>query len=184
MNRNGTGNGAQLDLAAATRRFWLALLIFLVCALICAAQARARITLEKTREGLLRAQEGLALLRQGSAARSAALTGFRNQYQQAGLSPEQLLYRRLDALKGELAPDDLTLSQLEKKGEQVSLQYSFNFINPPLDRFLNALCLLEGSAFPLTVVHSVSIARAATDGREVLSCTVNGTLLAFPEGRP
>lgn len=181
---NPAANRHHSELGPLRRRFWISLALFLGAALLCSSQLRVRFTLEKSRAELLKAQAGLAQLRLASAQRQAALEALRSQYGsgEAGASVEQLLYGRIDALRERFRPDELTISGIEKRGDEVSLKYSFRFVNPSFDDFLNALCHLEGSGFPLTMVDSVSVHHALADGKDLLSCTVNGVVLGF-QGR-
>ncbi len=175
----------ETGLAMLKKRFWCALALLFCLALACAIQARTRLGLERTRAELLKAGTGLTRVRQAGAARREALASFRPppEAAQAHASVEKLLYGGVDRLQARFRPDDLTVSSIERKGDRVSLQYSFTFLNPSFDDFLNAVSSLEGTGFPLTLVDSVSIARAE-GGKGALNCTVNGTVLAFAGDRP
>jgi len=175
-----------MDIRPLKLRFWIAATLLLVTALACASQTRNRRLLEQTQEGLLRAKAGLTRVREARATRANDLSALKAQYSQsaAGSSAERLLYGRVDELKARFRPDDLTISPIERKGGELSLQYSLRFINPNYDDFLNAVAYLDGAVFPLTLVSAVAITQADAGGRGVVTCTVSGQLLTGAKATP
>jgi hypothetical protein len=170
----------QSALRPAQLRFRKALGLFLIAALACISQLRTSRYLEHTRAELTRARTGLARVRQANQNASQDLAILRAGYTQSagGQSAERLIYGRIDELKSRFRPDELSISALERKGGELSLQYSLRFDNPDYDEFLNLVSYLELAAFPFSPVDSVTLTGGRANQRKVLSCTVSGKLLA------
>jgi hypothetical protein len=133
---------------------------------------------------LVRAEAGLARLREASTNRKKTLETLKTFYAQGDrTSAERVIYGKIDELNARLRPDDLTISAIEKKGDEISLQYSFKFINPNFNEFLNNISYLESSIFPLTLVSAVAVAQADVGGKNVISCSINGKVLTSDKGR-
>jgi hypothetical protein len=175
----------EADILPLKKRFWIAAGLLLVVAIICVSQIRNRRLLEKTRSELVRAKTGLTVLREASANRKQALDALKAMYMQgAKTSPERLIYGKIDELSARLKPDDVTFSAIEKKADEVSLQFSFKFINPNYNDFLNNVSYLEGSTFPVTMVSAVAIKQADVGGKPVLSCSITGKVLTSEKSKP
>jgi hypothetical protein len=165
-------------------RFWSAAALFLIAALSCVSQTRAVRLLERSHAELVRAGDGLARVRQATRECSQVLTALRGYSRGAdGASPERLIYGRVDELKANFHPDQMTLEALARKGGEVSLGYSLQFINPDFDQFLTVVSYLETASFPFTPVDSVAISQARKNGKPVLSCTITGRVLASAPGQ-
>lgn len=173
------------DISPLRKRFWIAVVFLLITAVLCVSQIRSRRVLEKTRIELLKAKAGLVLLRETSKQRKHAVETLKAMYTQGSrTSAERLVYGKIDELSARLKPDDVTISAIESKGDEVSLQFVFKFINPNHTDFLNNISYLEGNVFPLTMVSAVSITRTETDGKSVLTCSVTGRVLTTGKGKP
>jgi len=169
----------EADITPLIRRFWISTALLLIAAIICVSLTRTRRLMEKTHDGLLKASAGLGRVREASESREKALAILKTLYMQsaASTSPERQIYAKVDELTARLRPDDLTISTIEKKGIEVSLQYTFKFINPNYNEFLNNVSYLGGNIFPLTTVSTVVIAQSEAGGKSVLTCTVTGKIL-------
>jgi hypothetical protein len=176
----------ESDIRPLKKRFWAAAALLLVVAVVCVSQIRTWRLLEKTHDELVKAKSGLMRVREGSANRRTILTTLKSQYMlnTAGSSAERLVYGKIDDLKARLNPDEVAISAIEKKEGVVSLPYSFKFINPNYNDFLNSVSYLEGSAFPLTVVNSVAVTQVETGGKGALTCTVSGKVLISEKSKP
>jgi hypothetical protein len=175
----------ESDIGPLKKRFWIAAGLLLLAAMICISQIRNRLLQEKTRSELVRAKAGLALLREASVNRKQALDMLKAMYMQgASSSSERLIYGKIDELSARLKPDDVTFSTIERKEGEVSLQFSFKFINPNYNDFLNNVSYLEGSVFPLTMVSAVAITQAEVAGKSVLSCSITGKVLTSESRKP
>jgi hypothetical protein len=176
----------EADITPLIRRFWIATALLLIAAIVCVALTRTRRLMEKTHDGLLKARAGLGRVREAGESREKALATLKTLYMQssAGTSPERLIYAKIDELNTRLRPDDMTISAIEKKGGEVSLQYTFKFINPNYNELLNNVSYLGGNIFPLTTVSTVTIAQAEAGGKSVLNCTVTGKVLTSEKNGP
>ena len=165
--------------------FWIAAGLLLLTAMICVSQVRSRRLQEKTHSELVRAKAGLLQLREASANRKQALQTLKAMYLQGGkISSERLIYGKIDELSDRLKPDDIIISSLEKKADEASLQFTFKFINPNYNDFLNNVSYLEGSVFPLTIVSTVAITQAEVSGKSVLACSITGKILTSESSKP
>ena len=177
----------QSALRPAQLRFRKALGLFLIAALACISQLRTSRNLEQTRAELTRAGSGLARVRLANQDANRDLAILQAGYARgaAGQSAERLIYGRLDQLKSRFRPDRLTISALQRKGGELSLQYSLQFDNPDYDEFLNLVSYLEMASFPFSPVDSVTLAGGRANRGKVL-CTVSGKLLASanPQAEP
>jgi hypothetical protein len=176
----------ETDIKPLKKRFWVAAVLVLVVATVSVSLIRTRRLLEKTQSEMLKAKSGLTRVREASANRTTVLATLKSQYMQnaGATSPERLVYGKIDELKARLNPDDVTISAIEKKEGEVSLQYSFKFTNPNYNDFLNTVSYLEGSVFPLTVVNSVAISQADAAGKGALSGTVSGRVVTSEKIKP
>jgi len=167
------------DITPLIRRFWIATALLLIAAVVGVALTRTRRLMEKTHDGLLKARAGLGRVREASESREKALATLKTLYMQsaASLSPERQIYAKVDELTARLRPDDQSISAIGKSGIEVSLQYTFKFINPSYNEFLNNVSYLGGRVFPLTTVSTVVIAQSEAGGKSVLTCTVTGKVL-------
>jgi hypothetical protein len=169
----------EADITPLIKRFCITTALVLIVAMLCVALTRTRRLMEKTHDGLLKAKAGLGRVREASESREKALATLKTLYMQSasGTSPERQIYAKVDELTSRLKPDDLTFSAIEKKGVEVSLQYTFKFINPNYNEFLNIVSYLGGNIFPLTTVGTVTIAQSEAGVKSVLNCTVTGKVL-------
>lgn len=169
----------EADLTPLIRRFCIATALLLIAAVLCVGLTRTRRLLEKTHDDLLKARAGLGRVREASESREKALATLKTLYMQtaANRSPERLIYAKVDELTARLRPDDQSISAITRAGGEVSLQYTFKFINPNYNEFLNTVSYLGGNIFPLTTVSTVVIAQSEAGGKSVLNCTVTGKIL-------
>lgn len=175
----------RTDISPLNKRFLVAAAMLLLSAMICVGQIRSRRLLEKTHDELVRAKAGFALLQEATKDRRNALEVLKTMYAHGGrTSAERIIYGKIDELNDRLRPSNMTISAIERKGDEVSLQYSFKFVNPDYNDFLNNIGYLEGSVLPLTVVSAVSITKAEVDGKGVLSCSIDGKVLTSGKGGP
>ena len=177
---NLTPDRYQSALRPAQLRFRQALGLFLVAALACISQLRTGRNLEHTRAELTRARTGLARVRAANHNASQDLAILQAGFAQGadGQSAERLIYGRIDELKSRFRPDQLTISALERRGGELSLQYTLQFDNPDYNEFLNLVGYLERAAFPFSPVDSVTLAGDRANRGKTISCTVSGKLLA------
>ena len=176
----------EMDIKPFVQRFRMAAALLLVAALACASQVRTRRLLEQTHGDLVRAESGLDRVRQASRERRHALTTLKAQYLPGDthLSAERILYERIDDLKARFSPQEMNVSALERRGEEVSLQYSLKFVNPNYGDFLNTVGYLDGAVFPSSLVSAVEVTRVDVAGKAMLSCSVSGKLLSSAKGGP
>ena len=127
------------------RLFWIATLLCLTVATYWTDQKRSRRIQEKVYQEQLRAQEGLSLVRQATENRRVALASLRNALPEGpgSDSPEGLIYGRIDQIMARLKPDEMTIATLERRGGELSLQYSLTFVNSGFCDLLNAVGYLR-----------------------------------------
>ncbi|MBI2353987.1 MAG: hypothetical protein HYV06_02970 [Deltaproteobacteria bacterium] len=168
------------------RRFWIGAALFIVLSTACAAQERERRKLEKTHKELVRAKDGLARVRQAILNRKHSLETLRTQLGQGveKSSSERLIYGRIDDIQSRLKPDDISITAMEKKGGDASLQYTLKFTNTSYSNFINAVCYLQQTVFPFTPVDSITVSQAEVNGRGVVAFTVVGKVLSLDRGLP
>lgn len=167
-------------------RFFMAAALFLAVALAGVSQQRSRLTLEKSRDGLSRAQNGLARVKEANTNRKHALTVLKSQYGEGvkNSSPEMVLYGKIEEIKARLNPDDMTITAVEKKSGEASLQYSLTFRNPDFNTLLNAVSYLHGAVFPLSPVSSVVAAQSEASGAGGISFKVSGRVITIEKTKP
>jgi hypothetical protein len=179
-------NGLETEVRQLKKRYWMALALFFISSMVCVSLLRTMQVQEKTNRELLRASDGLKLLKGVNINRRMSLAQLKSHFLADGknASVEKLIYARIDDLKTRFKPNDLTIASIEKKGEEVTLNYTLKFLNPDFNYFLNTVNALEEIDYPLTVVSSVSITRSAAKDGNVLSCAVSGKVLAFSDNSP
>ena len=164
----------------------MAAALLLGMAIVCVSQLRSRLLLEKTLESLTRAQSGLAHVKEANTNRRHALTALQSQFGQGAQnsSPEMVLYGKIDEIKARLNPDDMTITSVEKKGGEASLQYTLSFNTTDFNTLLNAVSYLYGSLFPLAPVSSVVITHSETSGTTGVSAKVAGKVISIEKTNP
>jgi|GEM_PF-2015392 len=168
------------------RGFIIATVLFLALATVLVLLKRSHRVLEKTHGELVRAKDGLARVQEASRNRKQALTTLKAQLVQ-GLetaSPERMIYGKVDEIKAQLKPNDMTIGSVEKKGGDASLQYTLKFINPNYCDLLNSISRLQQAVFPFSPVDSIAISTAEQAGKGVLEFTVTGTILTPERIKP
>lgn len=168
------------------KRFYLIAVLLLAVASAWVQQQRNRLVLEKTNQELLRAKSGLGRVAAAIDNRRAVLTAMQNQFAQGvqQRSPEAIIYGKVDELKARFKPDDMTITPIEKKGYETTLNYTLTFTNPDYNTLLNSISALQGAVFPMTPVSSVAIAQTDLKGSAVLSCKVTGRIVTGEAAKP
>ncbi len=176
----------ESDLKPLKMRFFIAAALLLIVAIASVRQLRSRILLEQLSADLIRAQSGLARVKEANANRRRALTALQSQLSQfaQNSSPEMVLYRKIDEIKARLSPDNMTIGAVEKKGGEASLPYSLVFNNPDFNNLLNAVSYLHGAVFPLSPVSSVAIMRSDPSGTGEGSFTISGKVITSEKTKP
>ncbi|HEX9023477.1 MAG TPA: hypothetical protein VF799_06545 [Geobacteraceae bacterium] len=182
----GTSGRYGRDIRPLKRIFAVATAVFLVLATTCAILERNRRVQEKALGELTRARSGLSRLKEAILNRRQALSTIKAQLVRdvATVSPERLIYGKVDEIKARLKPDDMTIGALEKKGGDVSLTFTLKFINPNYGNLLNAVSQLQQSAFPFTPVNAIAISQGEQNGKGVVEFTINGTVLTPERNKP
>ena len=164
----------------------IATVLFLALATALMFLKRDHRVLEKTHSELVRAKDGMARVQEASQNRKQALTTLKAQLVQ-GLetsSPERMIYGKVDEIKAQLKPNDMTIGSVEKKGSDASLQYTLKFINPNYCDLLTTISRLQQAVFPFTPVDSITISAAEQGGKGVLEFAVTGTILTPERIKP
>ncbi len=166
--------------------FLIATALFLVLATALVFLKRNHRLLDKTHGELVRAKEGLARVKEAGQNRTQALATLKGQLAK-GLetsSPERLIYGKVDEIKAQLKPDDMTIASVEKKGGDASLQYTLKFVNPGYCDLLNAVNRLQQAVFPFAPVDSIAVSQAEQGGKGVVEFTVTGTIQTIDRATP
>ena len=167
-------------------RFFIAAALLLIVGIACAAQLRNRLLLEKTSAELTRAQSGLVRVKAASANRRQVLTALQSQLGQGvqKSSPEMILYGKVDELKTHLNPDDMTITAVERKGGEASLQYTLTFGNADFNHLLNSVNYLQSAVFPLTPVNFIAVTQSESKGTTGVSFKVTGKVITSEKMKP
>lgn len=183
---NQLTGGYEIGLKPLKRRFYISAALFLFVAVVCSSQARRHKLLATTLEELTRAQVGLAQVKAASANRQQTLAALQAQLGQGSLqsSPEMIIYRKTDELKAVLKPDDMTITTIEKKGGEASLQYTLTFNNHDYNTLLNAVSALHTAVFPLTPVSAIAVTQADAKGGGGISYKVTGKIITSEKTKP
>jgi len=174
------------DLKPLKKRFFITALLFLIAAITFVTLQRNRRQLEKTFDNLTRAQVGLTRVKEANANRRQVLTALKSQFGHGtqNISPEMVLYGKIDEIKARLNPNDMTIATVEKKGGEASLQYTLAFSNQDFNNLLNAINYLHGSVFPLAPVNSVAITQSEAKGSGEASFKVTGKVITSEKIKP
>jgi len=175
-----TASRYENDIKRLRKPFLIAAALFLAAATIFASQLRTLRSEQKTYQEHLRAQSGLARVREAVANRRQVLAhpGVAQPRELSASSPDRLIYGRIDDMKARLKPDDMTITVLEKKGGEVSIQYTLTFLNPRYCDLLNNVGYLQRCDYLYTPVNSLAVSQAAVQGRGGVSFLVKGTVLS------
>lgn len=173
-------------LKPATLFFYLAALLLFVVAVASVSQFRTRKVREKTLIEMTKAQEGLTKIKASIANRKQALATFRSQLDQnsRAASPEMILYKKFDELKAGLAPADVTMGGIEKKGGEASLPFAATFTNPDFNVLLNTVSALHSSTFPMTPVSAISVAQADSKSSGGIIYRITGRIITDDKAKP
>jgi type II secretory pathway pseudopilin PulG len=171
MNR--TAGRYDSGIKPQKRFFWIA-------AFLCLAVATLWTDQKRSRRIQLRAQDGLSLVRQATENRRDVLASLRKALPEepGNDSPEGLIYGRIDQINARLKPDEMTIATLERRGGELSLQYTLLFVDPGYCELLNAVGYLQQGTFLFTPVNSLAVSR---NGKGGISYVIKGTVL-LPEG--
>jgi hypothetical protein len=174
------------DIRPLRRPFLIAAGLFLASATIFASQLRTLHSEQRAYQDHLRAQSGLARVREAIANRRLVLAhpGVAQPREVSGSSPDRLIYARIDDMKARLRPDDITITALEKKGGELSIQYTLTFLNPRYCELLNGVGYLQRCDYLYTPVSSLAVSQAAVKGRGGVSFIVKGTVLSPERNSP
>lgn len=179
-------NSYDRDLWSLKVRFWVVAALLLVAAVACATLIRTRRIQEKTYAELVRAQTGRDKLKKAAINRNQALIALKAQLGSGRdkSSPESRIYGKLDDISIHLKADDVTVTAIERKNDEVSLPYTLKFKNHDYSSFLNAISYLQESVFPLSSVSSIAIAQADDAGKGGVIFTINGKILTNEKSKP
>jgi hypothetical protein len=179
-------SGYDDNITPLKRRFFIAAGLVLILAVAGVSLLRSRRLLAKTHESLTRAQSGLDRVKAANANRRLVLATLKSQFGQSAQnsSPEIILYGKVDQIKARLNPDDMTITAIEKKGGEASLQYTLAFNNPDFNTLLNAVNYLQEIVFPLTPVSSIAVAQSEVRGVAGVSFKVSGKIITSEKTKP
>jgi hypothetical protein len=173
-------------LAPLKKRFAAAAVLLLVVGTVCVSQHRSRLQLENTLESLNRARSGFAKVKAANENRRQVLTLMQSQFglNASGRSQEMILYTKVDELKASLKADDMTISAVEKRGGEASIQYSLTFNNPDFNNLLNTISALHVAVFPQTPVSSIAVTQTDVKGNGSVSFRVIGKIISSEKQKP
>jgi hypothetical protein len=183
---NQSGNGYEYSLKPLKWRFYIAALLLLVMTSAFIIQQRSHRQLVKTLDDLTRAVSGLSKVREASANRRSVLAAIQSQFARniQNKSPEMILYEKIDELKTLFNADDMTITALEKKGSESSIQYTITLNNPDFNGVLNTISALHGSVFPVSPVSAIAITQSDVKGVGALSYKITGKIIANEKQKP
>jgi hypothetical protein len=160
--------------------------LILVLATTLVVLKRSSRVLEKTSAEFVKAYEGLERVQDASRQRNQALSAIKSQLARKmdTSSSERLIYGKIDEIMTRLKPSDMTITALEKKGGNLSLQYTLKFVNPKFNDVLNSLNYLDYSVFPFAPVNAINVSLAENSGKSVVDYVVNGNILLPERAKP
>ena len=167
-------------------RFFIAAGLFLIVAITFVTVQRNRRQLEKTFDNLTQGQGGFNRVKEANANRRQVLTALKSQFGQGTqiMSPEMVIYGKIEEIKARLNPDDMTINTVDKSGGEASLQYTLSFSNHDFNNLLNAISYLHGSVFPLTPVNSVTITQSDAKGTNRATFDITGKVITIGKTKP
>lgn len=179
-------NGYENNLKPVVRRFYIAAALLLAIAIVSVAQTRNRKLLEMTLREVTRTEGGVSRIKEATANRRQALEAIKSQldHNARSSSPEMVLYRKYDEIKARLTPDEMSMTALEKKGGEASLQFTLTFNNPDFNTLLNTVSGLHGSTFPMTPVSAITVAQANGKGSCGVTYKVTGKIITDDKAKP
>ncbi len=183
---NPIENRYENNLKPLKNRFFVVAGLFLIVAIAFVTAQRNRRQLESTFDNLTRAQGGLTRVKEANANRRHVLAALKSQFGQGAqiMSPEMVIYGKVEEIKARLNPDDMTITAVAKGGGEASLQYTLSFSNPNFNNLLNAISYLHGSVFPLTPVSSVAITQSDVKGTSGYSFNITGKVITSGKTKP
>ena len=183
---NTSDNRYEPGITPVKRVFLIAAAVFLLLATIVALQERKRLVLVKTIEELDRAKGGGAQIKTATLNRRQALPIIKSMFVPGSesLSPERLVYGKVDEIRTRLKPDDMTITALEEKGGCVSLQYTLKFANPKYNELLNTISQLQQNVFPFTPVNGIALTQTERNGKGAVEFTISGSVLTHDRHTP
>lgn len=183
---NHTENCYEYSLKPLKRRFYIAALLLLVMASAFIIQRQSHRQLEKMLYDLAHAVSGLSKVREASANRRSVLAAMQSQFARniQNKSPEMILYEKIDELKTLFNADDMTITALEKRGSEFSIQYTVTLNDPDFNSVLNTISGLHGSVFPVSPVSAIAITQSDVKGVGALSFKITGKIIANEKQKP
>lgn len=168
------------------RFFWVATLLFLILSITFVIKKRERRVLEKTVIELTKANTGLNVVSEGITNRRLVLTTLKAQLAKnnESISPERLIYGKVDEIAAQFRPDDMTITTLERKDGNISLPFTLKFSNTDYCRLLNVSNQLQHSVFPFTPINTITLTQAEKDGKGVVEYTIIGSILTMLRNKP
>jgi hypothetical protein len=168
------------------KRFFIIAGLFLIVAITFVTVQRNRRLLEKTFDNLTRAQGGLTRVKEANANRRQVLATLKSQFGQGtqSISPEMVLYSKIEEIKARLNPDDMTIASVAKGKEEASLEYTLSFSNQDFNNLLNAISYLHGSVSPMAPVNSVAITNSDLKGTGGASSKITGKVITSVKTKP
>jgi cytoskeletal protein RodZ len=166
--------------------FFIVAAILLAVAVTWVSQLKQRVILEKTLKELTLAESGLKRIREASANHRKVLAAIQSQFDQntGKKSQEMILYEKVDEMKTALKPDNLTISRIEKKGGEASLQFTLTFNNLDYPALLNIAGSLHAAVFPLTQVNSIDIKQSDSKTTRGVSFKITGKIITIGKSKP
>ncbi|MDD5284968.1 MAG: hypothetical protein PHD54_03865 [Desulfuromonadaceae bacterium] len=181
-------NRYQHILKPYKRNFLLATALFLLLSTAFSFQERERrfLQMEKKQRDLIHAKEVLSRIQNATQDRRSALATIKSQFTEdtQKITAARKIYSLVDEIKTRYKPDDMVIDAIEKKGEDVSLNYTLSFSNTDYSALLNSIGQLQRNVFPFTPVESVAISQKEIEGRGVVLNVIKGRIITFEGIKP
>lgn len=168
------------------RRFIVMAVILFAVAMFCVYQERTCRQLDKTCKELMRAEAGLSRVKQAAASHRQTLSALKAQFERldTNASTARVVYGRVDEIQASYKPDDMSIGNLEKKGNDVSLSYIMKFVDIDYSRFLTIVHELQRGVFPVSQVTSVLISQASSEGKGSVTFAIHGAITSIEKSQP
>jgi len=181
-----SNNRYEGGLKSLKRIFMAATLLFITLATIFVIAERNRRVLKKTIQELGKANAGLEGVKTAILNRRNALTTIKAQLvpDNEKSSSERQVYGKVDEIIARFEPNDMTITTLERKGENVSLPFTLKFSNPNYSDFLNNVGQMQRSVFPFTPINSIALTQTEQNGKWIVEYTLTGSVLTVDRNGP
>lgn len=154
--------------------YMIAGLVFVMTASTIVLAIKYRDSLAETVNTLQKARLNLVQVRDTSRAVDSALSGIKAVLPPRLLSipPEEMLLAGLDDLKARMKGSEISVANIERKNDEISLQVQIRSSMTDYTGFVNSVGYLQSLQFPFFSITNISL----TQGPDKVLCEIKGSL--------